>query len=92
MCQELKTEIFVNSIGFLHEESPDPFDCRQDRSLTCKLIYNDQKTEDRRLAGQARRAAMFQLLLFCLIIWSCLGINCIDVSTCLNSKEIKDNF
>ena len=34
MCQELKTEIFVNSIGFLHEESQDPFICRQDLGLT----------------------------------------------------------
>ena len=55
--------------------------------------YNDQKTEDRPVAGQVRqagRAAMFQSLLLRLIIWSCLGINCVDVSTCLNSKEIKE--
>ena len=32
-----KAVIFVNNINLLHEESPDPFDCQQDRSLTkCK--------------------------------------------------------
>ena len=32
-CQELKSGGFVNSIGFLHEKSPDAFVCRQAKKV-----------------------------------------------------------